>query len=45
MIKDGKMTSHKFVEVIIGSLINEVSDTIFEKQFDFVHAAINTYTP
>jgi hypothetical protein len=29
MIKDGKMTSNKFVDVITGSLIDETSDTIF----------------
>lgn len=45
MIKDGKMTSNKFVDVITGSLAEETSDSIFERQFDFVHTAINTYTP
>lgn len=45
MIKDAKMTSNKFVEVIIGALVQETSDSIFERQFDFVHTAINTYTP
>lgn len=45
MIKDAKMTSHKFVEVVTTSLQNEPSDSIFERQFDFVSAAINTYTP
>ena len=45
MVKDAKMTSHKFVEVVIHSLANESSDSIFEKQFDFVHTAINVYTP
>jgi hypothetical protein len=29
MIKDGKMTSNKFVDVITESLIDETSDTIF----------------
>lgn len=45
MIKDAKMTSHQFVDVVVSSLAEETSDGIFEKQFDFVHAAINTYTP
>lgn len=45
MVKDAKMTSHKFVEVVTTALASETSDSIFEKQFDFVHAAINTYTP
>jgi len=29
MVKDGKMTSHKFVEVVITALANETSDSIF----------------
>ena len=29
MIKDAKMTSHKFVEVIVKSLAQESSDSIF----------------
>jgi hypothetical protein len=45
MIKDAAMTSHKFVEVITTSLAHESSDSIFERQFDFVHTAINHYTP
>lgn len=39
------MTSHKFVEVITAALAQESSDSIFERQFDFVHTAINHYTP
>jgi hypothetical protein len=45
MIKDAKMTSHEFVEVITNALAEESSDSIFERQFDFVHTAINHYTP
>lgn len=45
MIKDAKMTSHKFVEVVTTAIAKEPSDSIFERQFDFVHTAINTYTP
>lgn len=45
MVKDGKMRADKFVDIINESLANEVSDAIFETQFDFVHASINTYTP
>ena len=45
MIKDAKMTSHRFVDVVTNSLAQESSDSIFEKQFDFVHTAINHYTP
>lgn len=39
------MRADKFVDIIIESLANEVSDAIFENQFDFVHASINTYSP
>lgn len=45
MVKDGKMKADRFVDIIIKSLANEVSDAIFENQFDFVNASINTYTP
>lgn len=45
MIKDAIMTSHEFVDVITTALANETSDSIFERQFDFVHTAINHYTP
>ena len=45
MIKDAKMTSHQFVDVVTGSLAQESSDSIFERQFDFVHTSINHYTP
>lgn len=39
------MTSHKFVEVVTTAIAKEPSDAIFERQFDFVSTAINTYTP
>lgn len=45
MVKDARMTSNKFVEVVTTALAKEPSDSIFEKQFDFVYASINTYTP
>lgn len=45
MVKDAKMRADKFVDIIIESLANEASDAIFENQFDFVHASINTYSP
>lgn len=45
MVKDAKMTSHKFVQVVTTALANQSSDSIFEKQFDFVHTAINVYSP
>jgi len=45
MVKDGKMRADRFVDIIIESLADEVSDAIFETQFDFVHASINTYSP
>lgn len=45
MVKDAKMTSHRFVDVITTALAKESSDSIFERQFDFAHTAINHYTP
>lgn len=45
MVKDGKMKADRFVDIVIESLANEVSDAIFETQFDFIHSSINTYTP
>ena len=45
MIRDAKMKSHQFVEVVVKRLASEPSDSIFEKQFDFLNASINTYTP
>lgn len=45
MVKDGKMKADKFVDICVKSLANEISDAIFENQFDFVHTSINTYMP
>lgn len=45
MVKDGKMKADRFVDIVIECLANEVSDAIYETQFDFIHTAINTYTP
>lgn len=45
MVKDGKMKASRFVDIVIESLEKETSDAIFENQFDFVHASINTYSP
>ena len=45
MVKEAKMTSHQFVDVVVKRLAHESSDSIFERQFDFINASINTYTP
>ena len=39
------MQANRFVDIIIESLAREESDGIFETQFDFVYASINTYSP
>ncbi len=39
------MKADRFVDIVIECLANEVSDAIYETQFDFIHTAINTYTP
>ena len=45
MIKDAKMKADQFVEVVVKRLAQEPSDSIFERQFDFLSASINSYTP
>lgn len=45
MIKDAKIKTEQFVDVVVNHLAQESSDSIFERQFDFLSASINTYTP
>lgn len=45
MVKDSKMTSEKYLEIFTNNIDQEPFDSIFEKQFDLAHAAINSYTP
>lgn len=45
MVKDAKITSTDYVEFVVKNIANEKSDSIFEKQFDLLSAAIGTYTP
>ncbi len=45
MVKDGKMRADRYVDIIIECLAVEESDAIFETQLEFVHTAINTYSP
>jgi hypothetical protein len=45
MVKDGKMRADRYVDIIIECLAIEESDAIFETQLEFVHTAINTYSP
>jgi len=45
MIKDAKMTTHKYVDIVCKNIVKESSDSIFEKQLDYIFAAIQSYTP
>lgn len=45
MLKDAQITSTQYIEVFTKNITKEESDSIFEKQFDYIHAAINSCTP
>lgn len=45
MVKDAKITSKQFIDFVLKNIAAEVSDSIFERQFDLVYGAIHTYTP
>ena len=45
MIRDARMTSHKYVDIAIAALPHEVSDGLLDRVLDEVHAAIDAYTP
>lgn len=45
MVKDAKITSRDFIDFVVKNISNEKSDSIFERQFDLMHAAISQYTP
>lgn len=45
MVKDAKITSIQYIDFVLKNIGTEVSDSIFERQFDLVNGAIHTYTP
>lgn len=45
MVKDAKITSRDYLGFVVKNIGQEKSDSIFERQFDLIHAAITTYTP
>ena len=45
MVKDAKITSADFIDFVIKNIAKEQSDSIFEKQFDLIHASIHSFTP
>lgn len=45
MVKDAKITSRDYLNFVVKNIEREKSDSIFERQFDLIHAAITTYTP
>lgn len=45
MLKDAKITSIEYLNFIEQNLGKEVSDSIFERQFMLMNAAISAFTP
>lgn len=45
MVKDGELRSDQYLDLVVKFIIEESSDSIFETQFDYLYAAVNTYTP
>ncbi len=45
MVKDAKITSRDYLDFVVKNIAREKSDSIFERQFDLISAAISTYTP
>ena len=45
MVKDAKITTKELISVTIKNIFKESSDSIFEKQFDYMNASISSYTP
>jgi aminopeptidase N len=45
MVKDAKITSRDYINFVVKNITQEKSDSIFERQFDLIHAAITSYTP
>jgi len=45
MVKDAKLTADKYLDIFRNNIDQEPFDSLFEKQFDLAHAAINSYTP
>lgn len=45
MVKDAKITSRDYLNFVVKNIGQEKSDSIFERQFDLIHAAITSYTP
>lgn len=45
MVKDAQITSADFIDFVIKNIAKEQSDSIFERQFDLIHASIHSFTP
>jgi hypothetical protein len=45
MVKDAKITSRDYLDFVVKNISQEKSDSIFERQFDLIHASITAYTP
>lgn len=45
MVKDGVIPSSQYIDIFLSNIVQEKSDSIIERHFDYVNSAINTFTP
>ena len=45
MVKDAVITIKDFLDIFYKNIGNEKSDSIFEKQFDYINLALDNFTP
>ena len=45
MVKDAVITTDHFISIFITNIALEKSDSIFEKQFDYINLSISHFTP
>lgn len=45
MVKDGIISSLKYIDIFEQNIPSEKSDSIFERNFEYIYGAINNYTP
>lgn len=45
MVKDAVITTDHFISIFIKNIALEKSDSIFEKQFDYINLSISHFTP
>lgn len=45
MVKDGVISSQRYIDIFEANIPYQTSDSIFEKHFSYINTSINTYTP